>query len=222
MPLAVCATPIGNLEDVTLRVLRELAEADVVLCEDTRRTRRGCSRGTGSRRGSSATTAQRGGADGRAAAAARGRRAVALVADAGLPGVNDPGARLIRRRSSPACPSPCSPGPRRSRRRSSGLRGRALPVPRRQTARRRGPRESRRSGGNSPWLAASRGRLRVAASGCRRRCARSLSRCPERPMAVCRELTKRSRRSCAEPQLETWRARFAEGARPARSHWSSA
>ncbi len=39
MPLAVCATPIGNLEDVTLRVLRELAEADTVLCEDTRRTR---------------------------------------------------------------------------------------------------------------------------------------------------------------------------------------
>ena len=39
MPLAVCATPIGNLEDVTLRVLRELREADVVLCEDTRHTR---------------------------------------------------------------------------------------------------------------------------------------------------------------------------------------
>ena len=39
MPLAVCATPIGNLEDVTLRVLDELRGADVVLCEDTRRTR---------------------------------------------------------------------------------------------------------------------------------------------------------------------------------------
>ena len=38
MPLVVCPTPIGNLEDVTLRVLRELAEADAVLCEDTRRT----------------------------------------------------------------------------------------------------------------------------------------------------------------------------------------
>ena len=39
MPLAVCATPIGNLADVTLRVLEELAAADTVLCEDTRHTR---------------------------------------------------------------------------------------------------------------------------------------------------------------------------------------
>ena len=39
MPLAVCATPIGNLGDVTLRVLDELRAADVVLCEDTRHTR---------------------------------------------------------------------------------------------------------------------------------------------------------------------------------------
>src|SRR5205814_8928855 len=39
MALAVCATPIGNLDDVTLRVLAELRDADLVLCEDTRHTR---------------------------------------------------------------------------------------------------------------------------------------------------------------------------------------
>jgi 16S rRNA (cytidine1402-2'-O)-methyltransferase len=96
MPLAVCATPIGNLEDVTLRVLAELAAADVVLCEDTRHTR---------------GLLQRHGVDARLVSyhehneaqrtaeflprLAGGER-VALVSDAGMPGVSDPGARLVR------------------------------------------------------------------------------------------------------------------------------
>jgi 16S rRNA (cytidine1402-2'-O)-methyltransferase len=95
MPLAVCATPIGNLEDVTLRVLRELREADVVLCEDTRHTRR---------------LLERHGIDARLLSyhqhneAARTREflprlasgeRVALVSDAGLPAISDPGARLV-------------------------------------------------------------------------------------------------------------------------------
>jgi 16S rRNA (cytidine1402-2'-O)-methyltransferase len=95
MPLAVCATPIGNLDDVTLRVLAELREADVVLCEDTRRTRILLDRhGIEAR----LVSYHRHNEAGRTKEAlqwlARGER-VALVSDAGLPGMNDPGARLI-------------------------------------------------------------------------------------------------------------------------------
>jgi 16S rRNA (cytidine1402-2'-O)-methyltransferase len=96
MPLAVCATPIGNLEDVTLRVLAELAAADVVLCEDTRRTRVLLDR-----HGITATLLsyhEHNEARRTAELLPRlsaGER-VAVVSDAGLPGVSDPGARLVR------------------------------------------------------------------------------------------------------------------------------
>jgi len=93
--LSVCATPIGNLEDVTLRVLRELTEADLVLCEDTRRTRILLDRhGIAARtlsyheHNEAARTAEL------LPRLLAGER-VALVSDAGLPGINDPGARLI-------------------------------------------------------------------------------------------------------------------------------
>jgi 16S rRNA (cytidine1402-2'-O)-methyltransferase len=96
VPLAVCATPIGNLDDVTLRVLAELRAAEIVLCEDTRRTR---------------VLLRRHGIEARLVSyhehneAARtaellprleaGER-IALVSDAGMPGINDPGARIVR------------------------------------------------------------------------------------------------------------------------------
>jgi 16S rRNA (cytidine1402-2'-O)-methyltransferase len=96
MPLAVCATPIGNLEDVTLRVLEELRGADVVLCEDTRRTRVLLDRhGIEARLLSYHRHNEAARADEVLARLERGER-VALVSDAGLPGVNDPGSRLIR------------------------------------------------------------------------------------------------------------------------------
>ena len=93
VPLAVCATPIGNLEDVTLRVLAELREADVVLCEDTRHTR-GPARSLRHRGAEAAqlSRAQRGRRRARALPRLAAGERMALVSDAGLPGVNDPGA----------------------------------------------------------------------------------------------------------------------------------
>jgi 16S rRNA (cytidine1402-2'-O)-methyltransferase len=96
MPLAVCATPIGNLEDVTLRVLAELAAADVVLCEDTRHTRVLLDRhGIEARLLSyhEHNEAQR---TAELLPRLEAGERVALVSDAGLPGVSDPGARLVR------------------------------------------------------------------------------------------------------------------------------
>jgi 16S rRNA (cytidine1402-2'-O)-methyltransferase len=96
VPLAVCATPIGNLDDVTLRVLAELRRADVVLCEDTRHTR-----GLLERHGIDArllsyhehNEAQR---TAELLPRLEAGERVALVADAGLPGISDPGARFVR------------------------------------------------------------------------------------------------------------------------------
>jgi 16S rRNA (cytidine1402-2'-O)-methyltransferase len=97
MSLAVCATPIGNLDDVTLRVLAELREADVVLCEDTRRTRILLDR-HGIRPRSLVSYHRHNEARRVREVVPRlvGGERVALVSDAGLPGVNDPGARLVR------------------------------------------------------------------------------------------------------------------------------
>jgi 16S rRNA (cytidine1402-2'-O)-methyltransferase len=95
MPLAVCATPIGNLGDVTLRVLDELREADLVVCEDTRRSRVLLDRHdvdarlvSYHRHNEAARTSEL------VRRLADGQR-LALVSDAGLPGINDPGSRLI-------------------------------------------------------------------------------------------------------------------------------
>src|SRR5471032_1989013 len=96
MPLAVCATPIGNLDDVTLRVLAELRGADTVLTEDTRHTR-----GLLERHGIRARLLSYHEHNEAARVAellprlAGGER-LALVSDAGLPGISDPGMRLVR------------------------------------------------------------------------------------------------------------------------------
>ena len=93
--LAVCATPIGNLEDVTLRVLRELGEADVVLCEDTRHTRKLLERhGIRARLLSYHQHNEARRTQELLPRLESGER-IALVSDSGLPGISDPGARLV-------------------------------------------------------------------------------------------------------------------------------
>jgi 16S rRNA (cytidine1402-2'-O)-methyltransferase len=94
--LYVVATPIGNLEDLTLRALRILKEVDLVACEDTRRTRGLLSHydihvpvtsyfeHNKIRKGDTLLRALAGG------------RSVALVTDAGTPGISDPGFLLVR------------------------------------------------------------------------------------------------------------------------------
>jgi len=109
--LYVVATPIGNLEDVTLRALRVLKEVDVIACEDTRRTRallahfdihtptvsyfehNKLTRGPQLLR-------QLG--EG---------RSVALVTDAGTPGISDPGFMLVRDARAAGIPVVPIPGP---------------------------------------------------------------------------------------------------------------
>lgn len=93
--LFVVATPIGNLEDITLRALRVLREADVIAAEDTRRTA-----GLLAHHGVSTPTVSFHEHNTRTripqllARLARGER-VALVTDAGTPGVSDPGTELV-------------------------------------------------------------------------------------------------------------------------------
>jgi 16S rRNA (cytidine1402-2'-O)-methyltransferase len=96
MPLAVCATPIGNLEDVTLRLLAELAAADVVLCEDTRHTRVLLERHEIKARLLSYHEHNEAKRTAELLPRLEAGERVALVSDAGLPGVSDPGARLVR------------------------------------------------------------------------------------------------------------------------------
>src|SRR4051794_39350821 len=95
MALVVCPTPIGNLEDVTLRALDELGEADLVLCEDTRRTRTLLERhGIRAKLLSYHAHNEAKRVEEVVPRLVAGER-IALASDAGLPALNDPGARLI-------------------------------------------------------------------------------------------------------------------------------
>jgi 16S rRNA (cytidine1402-2'-O)-methyltransferase len=205
--LAVCATPIGNLEDVTLRVLRELGEADVVLCEDTRHTRVLLDR-----HGVRATLLSYHEHNEAKRTAeilprlAAGER-VALVSDAGLPGISDPGARLIAAALDAGVPVSVLPGASAVETAlvASGLVGERYQfvgyLPRGAQAL------------ETLWAEFARWPWAVVALESPQRLPRSLASLaaalPSRPVAVCRELTKKFEEVARGTAVEV-AARFAE------------
>ena len=189
MSLSVCATPIGNLDDITLRVLQELREVSVILAEDTRHTRVLLDRhGV---RGELFSVHEHNERERAAQLVPRlleGER-MALVSDAGLPGISDPGGVFVREAIAKGVSVTVLPGPSAVETAlvASGLVSERyafvgfLP---------RGAGELA-----ALWEGLSSWRWPVVAFESPRRLPATLrslaSSSPEREVAVCRELTKR-------------------------------
>lgn len=109
--LFVVATPIGNLEDITLRALRILREADLVCAEDTRRTRNLLRHYNIEARLVSVHEHNERQRTGQILERLRQGQSVAFVTDAGTPGVSDPGAELVRAVRQAGLPVVPIPGP---------------------------------------------------------------------------------------------------------------
>jgi 16S rRNA (cytidine1402-2'-O)-methyltransferase len=182
--LIVCPTPIGNLEDVTLRVLSVLREADLIACEDTRRSRVLLDRyGVDAETISYHEHNERDRASELVARMQAGA-SVALVSDAGMPLVSDPGFLLVQACVAAGLAVEVLPGPSAA---LAALVASALPAERWRFAgflpRKRG--ELRGSFAGAETIVAFESPKRVGAS-----LAVLAELDPDRPVAVCRELTK--------------------------------
>ncbi|MFL5944613.1 MAG: 16S rRNA (cytidine(1402)-2'-O)-methyltransferase [Gaiellaceae bacterium] len=189
MPLAVCATPIGNLADVTLRVLDELRAADVVLCEDTRHTRVLLERHGISARLLSYHEHNEAKRTTELLPRLEAGERVALVSDAGMPGISDPGARLVGAALAAGVPVTVLPGASAV---ESALVLSGFSAERYQFV---GFLPRGASALRTLWGEVARWRYPVVAFESPQRLPatlRSLAEVdPERPVAVCRELTKK-------------------------------
>ena len=110
--LVLCGTPIGNLEDMSPRAVRALREADVVACEDTRRTKKLLTHHGISARELVVYNEQTERRRSRELLArVEGGERVVLVSDAGMPGLSDPGYRLVRACADAGVTVTAVPGP---------------------------------------------------------------------------------------------------------------
>lgn len=184
--LVVCPTPIGNLEDITLRALRVLAEADVIACEDTRRTRVLLER-HGVTAAALVSYHEHNERERARELVGRMREGatVALVSDAGMPAVSDPGLPLVRAAREAGLEVEVLPGPSAV---LTALVASGMPAARFRfigfLPRRRGELEQALAGARET-VVAFESPNRLAAT------LRAIAeREPERPLAVCRELSK--------------------------------
>jgi 16S rRNA (cytidine1402-2'-O)-methyltransferase len=184
--LLVCPTPIGNLEDITLRVLRVLGEADVVACEDTRHTRVLLERhGVSARKLVSYHEHNERRRSRELLERMREGATTALVSDAGMPVISDPGFLLMRECLAAGISVEVLPGASAV---PVALVASGLPVARwcfvGFLPRKRGQRE-RLLADTTETLVAFESPRRLLAT-----LAMLSALDPERPTAVCRELTK--------------------------------
>jgi 16S rRNA (cytidine1402-2'-O)-methyltransferase len=182
--LVVCPTPIGNLEDVTLRVLSALREADLIACEDTRTTKVLLDRyGVSAERLRYDAHVERRVAP-RLVERMREGAVVALVSDAGMPLVSDPGFVLVQACVAAGLAVEVLPGPSAA---LAALVASAMPAETWRFVgflpRKRG--ELREAFGVPETLVAFESPRRVGAT-----LGVLAELDPARPVAVCRELTK--------------------------------
>lgn len=109
--LYIVATPLGNLEDITLRALRVLSEVCVIACEDTRRTVKLLNKYEIRTPLFIYHDYNKGRAGAILMRRLKGGESVALVSDAGTPAVSDPGYELVREAISSGVPVEVVPGP---------------------------------------------------------------------------------------------------------------
>ncbi|MBN2171302.1 MAG: 16S rRNA (cytidine(1402)-2'-O)-methyltransferase [Candidatus Krumholzibacteriota bacterium] len=186
--LCLVPTPIGNLEDITLRALRVLGEADLVVAEDTRRTGRLLAHhGIRARQISFHEHNEQRQLPRLLAELAAGRR-VALVSDAGTPGISDPGFRALRAALEAGHAVEVLPGPTAL---VPALLGSGLPCDRFRFEGYLPRREGQRRGALAALAEEERSTVFYETP---QRLARSLAvlaeLLPDRPVAVAREMTK--------------------------------
>ena len=109
--LYICATPIGNLEDASIRLLKTLRKVDMIACEDTRQTLKLLNRYKIKKQLISYHEHSKPEKEDYIIELLREGKDIALVSDAGMPAISDPGERLVKKAITAGVKLEVIPGP---------------------------------------------------------------------------------------------------------------